>query len=126
MLSIGKRAVGIGAAVAMIATAAPVAAASASTGPAAATPSMVAPVGPYSGAFQAGATAAIGGWNAGADAAVGGLNAGAAALGLPFSLKLNTSGPLGLHVGTLSGLNTSATLAPLGLGNGGLGLNLAP
>jgi hypothetical protein len=111
----------------MLAVAAPVAGASASTGPAVAPTALVAPAGPASAAFQAGAQAAIGGWNAGADAAVGGLNAGATALGLPYQLKVGTSGPFGLHVGTLAGLNTAGTLNPLGLHIGGLaGLNATP
>jgi hypothetical protein len=97
MVSIGKRVAGIGAAVAMIAAAGPVGVAGAATVPAVAPPAIVSPVGPLSGAYQAGADAAIGGWNAGADAAVGGWNAGAAALGLPSQLTVNTSGPLGVH-----------------------------
>jgi hypothetical protein len=97
MLSIGKRAAGIGAALAIFAAAGPVSLAGASTGPAMAPAGMVAPFGPFGGAFQAGADAAIGGWNAGADAAVGGWNAGAAALGLPFQFTANARGPLGLH-----------------------------
>jgi hypothetical protein len=90
MVSIGKRAAGLGAVVAIIATAGPISAADAATTPAAA-PS------PVVQAFQTGALAAIGGWNAGADAAVYGWNAGAAALGLPFQFKASPSGPLGLH-----------------------------
>jgi hypothetical protein len=79
MLSIGK-CISIGAAVAAIATAAPVAVAGASTVPAA--PAPVLPTnastsGPYAGAFQAGADAAMAGWKAGADAAIGGWKAGA-------------------------------------------------
>jgi hypothetical protein len=101
MVSIRKRAAGIGVAVAMIAAAGSigVAGASAATpllGPGPLVPRPVAP-GPISGAYQAGADAAIGGWNAGADAAVGGFNAGAAALGLPFQYSVQTYGPLGLH-----------------------------
>jgi hypothetical protein len=96
MVSIRKRAAGIGVAVAMIAAAGPVSMAGASTVPAAAPRAMIAP-GPISGAYQAGAAAAIGGWNAGADAAVGGFNAGAAALGMPFQFTIQTAGPLGLH-----------------------------
>jgi hypothetical protein len=95
MVSVLKRAAGIGAAAAIMATAGPVALAGASAVPAAA-PSA-SPLGPIAGAYQAGAAAAIGGWNAGADAAVGGWNAGAAALGLPFQFTVNTWGPLGLH-----------------------------
>jgi hypothetical protein len=91
----------------MIAAVGPVAVAGASTSRVATPPAMVAPVGPFSAAFQAGSDAAIGGWNAGTDAAVGGLNAGAAALGMPFQLTVNTSGPLGLHVGALAALNTT-------------------
>jgi hypothetical protein len=97
MVSVWKRAAGIGAAVAMIATAGPVSLAGASTLPAAGPAAVVAPVGPIAGAYQAGAAAAIGGWNAGADAAVGGFNAGAAALGLPFQFTIHTWGPLALH-----------------------------
>jgi hypothetical protein len=93
VVSIGKRAAGIAAAVAVIATAGPVTVAGASTAPRA----VPVPLGPVAGAYQAGAAAAIGGWNAGADAAVGGFNAGAAALGLPFGFAVNTFGPLGLH-----------------------------
>jgi hypothetical protein len=107
MLSIRKRAAGIGVAVAMIAAAGPVASAGASTGRVLTPPAVVMPVGPISGAFQAGADAAIGGWNAGTDAAVGGLNAGAVALGLPFQLAVSTSGPYGLHVGALAGLTAT-------------------
>jgi hypothetical protein len=102
-VSIGKRAAAIGAAVAIIASAAPVALASASTTQAAAPPAMFAP-GPIAGAYQAGADAAIGGWNAGADAAVGGWNAGAAAMGLPFQFTVNTGGPFGLHTGGIAPL----------------------
>ncbi|MCW3015361.1 MAG: hypothetical protein JWO02_2453 [Solirubrobacterales bacterium] len=115
MVSIGKRVAGIGAAVAMIAAAGPVAVAGAATVPVAAPAAMVSPVmssvgpfrpfGPISAADQAGADAAIGGWNAGADAAVGGLNAGAVALGLPFQLNVNTSGPLGLHTAGVAPLS---------------------
>jgi hypothetical protein len=96
MIAIGKRAAGIGAAVAMIASAGPIAFAGASTAQAA-PPAAVFPPGPIGDAFQAGTAAAIGGWNAGADAAVGGWNAGATALGLPFHFTVNTGGPLGLH-----------------------------
>jgi hypothetical protein len=96
-VSIGKRAAAIGAAVAIIATASPVALASASTTQATAP-------GPIAGAYQAGAVAAIGGWNAGADAAVGGWNAGAAAMGLPFQFTVNTGGPFGLHTGGIAPL----------------------
>jgi hypothetical protein len=104
MMSIGKRAAGIGAAVAMFATAGPVAIAGASTIPVVTPPAMVAPAGPIAGAYQAGAAAAIGGLNAGADAAVGGWNAGAAALGLPFQFTTSSWGPL--HVPGVAGLNT--------------------
>jgi hypothetical protein len=97
MVSIGKRAAGIGAAVAMIAALGPVSVAGAATVPTAAVSPVVWPAGPVGGAYQAGAAAAIGGWNAGADAAVGGFNAGAAALGLPFQFTVNAGGPLGLH-----------------------------
>jgi hypothetical protein len=111
MMSIGKRAAGIGAAVAMIATAGPVSLAGASTapsaGPAAVVSPVVSPVGPIGGAFQAGADAAIGGWNAGADAAVGGWNAGAAALGLPFQFTVNSSGPFGLHTAGVASLTAT-------------------
>jgi hypothetical protein len=97
MVSIGKRAAGIGAAVAMFATVGPVTLAGASTVPAPAPAALVSPAGPSVAAYQAGVAAAIGGLNAGADAAVGGWNAGAAALGLPFQFTVNTWGPLGLH-----------------------------
>jgi hypothetical protein len=95
MMSIGKRAVGIGAAVAMFALAGPVALAGAASVPTAipAPSPVVYPAGPIAGAYQAGAQAAIGGLNAGADAAVGGWNAGAAALGLPFQFTINNWGP---------------------------------
>jgi hypothetical protein len=96
MLSIGKRVAGIGVAAALIAAAGPVTVAGATTVPTA-TSSMISPVGPFAGAWQAGADAAIGGWNAGADAAVGGWNAGAAALGMPFQFTVHAGGPLGLH-----------------------------
>jgi hypothetical protein len=104
MVSIGKRAAIVGAAVAMIATAGPVAGAGASTVPVAA-PAAVWPVGSIGGAYQAGAQAALGGWNAGADAAVGGWNAGAAALGMPFQFTVNTWGPLGVHVAGVAPLS---------------------
>jgi hypothetical protein len=106
MVSIRKRVAAVGAAAAMIAVAGPVSGAGAATFP------VVAPVqaGPISGAYQAGAAAAIGGWNAGADAAVGGFNAGAAALGLPFQFGVNTSGPLGLHT---AGVVGATGLVPL-------------
>jgi hypothetical protein len=91
MVSIGKRAAGVAAAVAMIAIAGPVSLADAAPAPAPAP--LASPAGPY----QIGAAAAIGGWNAGAAAAVGGWNAGAAAMGLPFHFTLNTGGPFGLH-----------------------------
>jgi hypothetical protein len=97
MVSIGKRAAGLGAVVALISAAGPVAGASASTGLPAAPAARVAALGPIGGAYQAGAEAAIGGWNAGADAAVGGWNAGATALGLPFQFTAAPRGPLGLH-----------------------------
>jgi hypothetical protein len=100
MVSIGKRAAGIGAAVAMIATAGPVSVAGAATTPAA----VVAPATPLSGAYQAGLTAAVGGWNAGNDAAVGGWNAGLAALGMPFQLKVRTGGPFGANTAGFSPL----------------------
>jgi hypothetical protein len=112
MVSIGKRVAGIGAAVALIATVGPVAVAGASTVPTATPAPVIAPVGPLSGAYQAGADAAIGGWNAGADAAVGGFNAGAAALGLPFQFTLTTSGPLGLHTAGVSPLTGMSPLIP--------------
>ncbi|HMJ37110.1 MAG TPA: hypothetical protein VK501_24610 [Baekduia sp.] len=103
-MSIGKRVAGIGAAVAIIATVGPVSLAGASTVPTMAPPSVASPFIPpaISGAYQAGADAAIGGWNAGADAAIGGLNAGAAVFGLPYQLTMNTSGPLGLHTASLA------------------------
>lgn len=97
MVSIGKRAAGIAASVAMFATAGPVALASASTAPTAARAAVAAPLGPITGAYKAGADAAIGGWNAGADAAVGGWNAGLAVFGLPFQFTVNAGGPFGLH-----------------------------
>jgi hypothetical protein len=89
MMSIRKRTAAAGAVVAMIAAAGPVAGASAATFPVAspALPGMSLQ-GPYSGAYQAGADAAIGGWTAGATAAAGGFSAGAAALGLPFSFAV--------------------------------------
>jgi hypothetical protein len=90
MVSIGKRAAAIGAALATIAIAGPVSVAGAAPFPVAAPPA-IAP------AYQAGAAAAIGGWNAGADAAVGGFNAGAAAMGLPIQFTVNGGGPLGIH-----------------------------
>jgi hypothetical protein len=93
MVSVWKRTAGIGAAVAMFATAGPVALAGASPVTAATPPAIASPLGSVA-AFQAGAAAAIGGWNAGADAAVGGFNAGAAALGLGSPFQVNTWGPL--------------------------------
>jgi hypothetical protein len=100
MLSIAKRAAGLGAVVAVIAVAGPISGASAATLPTAlpvAGPVVSQPTGPIAGAYQAGIDAAVGGWNAGADAAIGGWNAGAAALGVPFSFTQQTAGPLGLH-----------------------------
>ena len=101
MMSIWKRAAGVGAAVAMFATAGPVALAGAATLPAAAIPVVIPapapiayPAGPIGGAFQAGTAAAIGGLNAGTDGAVAGWNAGAAALGLPFQFNESSWGPL--------------------------------
>jgi hypothetical protein len=105
MVSIGKRAAGIGAAVAMIATVGPVAVAGAATAPAAAPVAVASPFPQVSGAYQAGAAALIGGLNAGADAAVGGWNAGAAALGLPFQFTTNAWGPL--HVPGVAPLNAN-------------------
>jgi hypothetical protein len=103
MVSIRKRAAGIGAVIAIAAAAAPVTA-NAAILPVATPAPVVAPVGPVGAAYQAGTAAAIGGWNAGADAAIGGWNAGAAALGLPFQFTVNTQNRLGVH---------SAGLAPL-------------
>jgi hypothetical protein len=108
MVSISKRAAGIGAAMAMIATAGPVAVAGAATVPVT-PPAIVANLNahtPYgatwqpavdltTGPFAAGADAAIAGWNAGATAAAGGFSAGAAALGLPSQFSVQT-GPFGL------------------------------
>ena len=119
MVSISKRAAGVGAAVAMIATAGPVAVAGAATAPVT-PPAIVANVNTQnpdlatwkagfdqaSGPFQVGAAAAIGGWNAGADAAVGGWNAGAAALGLPFQFAVQT-GPFGVHGAVVAPLTTT-------------------
>jgi hypothetical protein len=104
MRAIGKRAAGIGAVVAMIATVGPVAVAGAATTPLVAPAAAVVPVGPVGGAYQAGLTAAVGGWNAGNTAAVGGVNAGLAALGMPFQLKVKTGTPYGFN---------SAGFAPL-------------
>lgn len=104
MVSIGKRVAGIAAAAAMFATVGPVSLAGAATVPVAAPISVAAPagpalslLGPISGAYQAGADAAIGGFNAGTDGAVGGWNAGLAAMGVPFHFTVGTSGPFGLH-----------------------------
>jgi hypothetical protein len=96
MVSIAKRAAGLGAVVALIVAVGPVSGASAATLP---TPivSPAVPAGPIAGAYQAGLDAAVGGWNAGADAAIGGWNAGAAALGVPFQLTQRSVGALGLH-----------------------------
>jgi hypothetical protein len=91
MVSIGKRAAGIGAAVAMIAIAGPVTLADAAT--ASAPAPLAAPANPY----QIGAAAAIRGWNAGAAGAVFGWNAGAAAMRLPIRFTVNTGGPFGVH-----------------------------
>jgi len=96
MIAIGKRAASIGAAVAMIASAGPVALADAAPAPAPAAAAAFPPSGPISDAYQAGAAAAIGGLNAGVAGAVSGWNAGAAALGLPFHFT-DTSGLFGLH-----------------------------
>jgi hypothetical protein len=108
MVHISKRVASVGAAVAMIATAGPIAAAGAATGPVT-PPAIVASLNAQNphvaawqagidqatGPFQAGADAAIGGWNAGATAAAGGFSAGAAALGLPFQFAVQT-GPFGV------------------------------
>jgi hypothetical protein len=99
MLSIAKRAAGLGAVVALLAAAGPISGASAATLP---TPLPVAgpiaaPAGPAAAAYQAGLNAAVGGLNAGTDAAIGGWNAGASALGLPFQFSQGTRGPRGLH-----------------------------
>ena len=99
MFSIVKRAAGLGAVVAVIAVAGPVAGAHAATLP---TPfpvqgPVVAQTGPVAGAYQAGLAAAVGGWNAGAAAAVGGWNAGATALGFPAQFSVQSMGPLGLQ-----------------------------
>ena len=108
MLSIAKRAAGVGAVVALIAAVGPVSGAGAATFPtpppipAPAPAPMVSPL--VSGADQAGLNAAIGGWNAGVDAAIGGLNAGGAALGLPFQLSAQTVGPLGLRTAAVTPL----------------------
>ena len=101
IVSIGKRAAAIGAAVFIIATAGPVALAGAQALP---TPGPAAAPGPIAGAYQAGAAAAIGGWNAGTAGAVGGWNAGAAALGLPFQFTVNTGGPFGVHTAGIAPL----------------------
>ena len=93
-MSIGKRAAVIGAVVASMATAAPVALADVPG----TNVNVVQPTGPVAGAYQAGIDAAVGGWNAGADAGIAGLNAGGAALGVPFQLTLQSAGPLGVHV----------------------------
>jgi hypothetical protein len=115
MMSIWKRAAGLGAAVAMFTTAGPVALAGAATLPAAipaaaplairAPAPLAYPAGPVGSAFQAGAQAAIGGLNAGADAAVGGWNAGATALGLPFQFTVSAWGPY--HVPGVAPLNAA-------------------
>lgn len=97
MSSISKRVAGIGAAVALMVAAGPVALAGAATGPSAIPGPVAAPASPYSAAYQAGLAAAVGGLNAGADAAVGGWNAGAAALGLPYQWSAPAAGSLGLH-----------------------------
>jgi hypothetical protein len=101
IVSIGKRAAAIGAAVVVIATAGPVTLAGASTTSAAA---PVAVPGPIAGAYQAGAAAAIGGWNAGTAGAVGGWNAGAAAMGLPFQFTVNAGGPFGVNTAGIAPL----------------------
>jgi hypothetical protein len=103
MMSIGKRAAGVGAAVAMIAGAGPVALAGAAPDPA--PTAVVSPFLPTSGPFRIGADAAIGGWNAGADGAVFGFNAGLAVFGLPFQFKAFPGGPLGLHTVGLAPLD---------------------
>jgi hypothetical protein len=106
MFSIAKRAAGLGAVVAVIAVAGPVAGAHAATlpTPLPAPAPLVAQTGPVAGAYQAGLDAALGGWNAGADAAVGGWNAGASALGLPFQFSVQSTGPLGLHTAGVTSL----------------------
>jgi hypothetical protein len=100
MMSVRKRAAGIAAATALLATAGPVSLAAAATAPAA-TPA------PVSTPYQVGAAAALAGWNAGADAAVGGFNAGLTALGLPFQFTANTWAPFGLHIAGLAPLTAS-------------------
>jgi hypothetical protein len=109
MMSIRKRTAAVGAVVAMIAAAGPVAGASAAAFPLASPALPALPASPYSGAYQAGADAAIGGWTAGATAAAGGFNAGAAALGLPASFAVQPG---------FGGLPT--------VGIAGFGLPLAP
>ncbi len=109
MVPISKRVAAAGAAVAMIATAGPVAVAGAATSPvtppaimasvSAQNPQFAArPAGidQLTGPFAAGAAAAIGGFNAGTAGAVGGWNAGAAALGLPFQFAV-APGPFGVN-----------------------------
>jgi hypothetical protein len=100
MLSIGKRAAGVGAVVAAAATLGIASTAGATTIPhlSANQPAAYTPSGPVAGAFQTGAAAAIFGWNAGADAAAYGWNAGAAAMGLPFGFAATAVGPFGIHV----------------------------
>ncbi|HTE60266.1 MAG TPA: hypothetical protein VK631_07930 [Solirubrobacteraceae bacterium] len=95
MSTIRKRAAVVGAVVTMIATAGPITLAGASTVPTAAPAPFS--LGPASGAYAAGAAAAVGGFNAGTAGAVGGWNAGAAALGLPFQFTDNAGGPFGVH-----------------------------
>jgi hypothetical protein len=100
MMSIRKRAAGLGAAVAIIAAIGPVSGASAAPAPMAAPAPIMAPAptGPLAAAYQAGFDASIGGFNAGTDAAIGGFNAGAAALGIPYQFTNSTAGPFGLHI----------------------------
>jgi hypothetical protein len=105
MMSIGKRAAGIAAALAMIAGAGPVALAGASTARDAAPGAAASPFAGLSGPYRAGADAAIGGLNAGADGAVFGWNAGLAVFGLPFQFKAFPGGPLGLHTVGLAPLD---------------------
>jgi hypothetical protein len=105
MLSIGKRAASIGAAVAVIAVVGPAAAANAATLPVALPAPVALPTatfaGPDAAAFQAGTDAAVAGWHAGAVAAIGGMQAGADALSAAYGVPapvIGAQGTIGLPV----------------------------
>jgi hypothetical protein len=130
MLSIGKRAAGVAATMAVVAAAGPVAGAGASIIPSPARPpavststtppklnptwaaSVVVPWQPGidagNGALQAGADAALGGWQAGATAALAGWQAGRDALGGGVQLGLQSPDAWAPGAGAQGGLQIGA------------------